>query len=122
MADKMTKREFLTAIAEAEVSAELKEYAAEALVKLDEANAKRKAKPSKKAAENAPIKEAIVAILSDETQTATDIAAAVTEAGIEISTQKASSLVRQLVDEGKAAVEDVKIKGKGTQKGYTLVV
>ena len=37
-----------------------------------------------------------------------------------ISTQKASSLLRQLVDAGSVAKTDIKVTGKGTQKGYTL--
>ena len=37
-----------------------------------------------------------------------------------VSTQKASALCRRAVKEERANVEDVKIKGKGTQKGYTV--
>jgi predicted ArsR family transcriptional regulator len=39
---------------------------------------------------------------------------------LEISVQKASAVLRQAVSEGKVEVEDVKVKGKGTQKGYRL--
>ena len=111
----MTNREFLTAIANADIATELKEYAAERLTKLDATNEARKNKPSKKAVENAPIMEQIYnEILGDEAKPATAVAEA---AGI--STQKASALLRALVAEGKATVDDAKVTGKGTVKVYT---
>ena len=116
----MTKREFLSAVAEGNVTDAVMEYAADEIVKLDTTNQKRREKPSKKTLENEPVKEAIFAVLGENAMTATDIAKAVTEAGLEISTQKASALARQLVDEGKAVASDVKIKGKGAQRAYSL--
>lgn len=116
----MTNREFYTAVAALEnVSAEITEHAANALIKMDEANAKRKEKagdkPSKKAVENAPIIEAITAALSTEVQTAATIAETVG-----ISTNKASALLRQIVASGVAVSTDVKVAGKGSVKGYSL--
>jgi hypothetical protein len=115
----MTNREFLTAIANSEnVSAELKAEAVARIEKLDATNEARKNKPSKKATENAPILEQIYGeILTNEAQTASAVAEA---AGF--SVQKANALLRQLVDAGKAAVEDVKVPKKGTVKAYTKVV
>jgi hypothetical protein len=115
----MTNREFLTAIANSEnVSAELKAEATVRIEKLDATNEARKNKPSKKATENAPILEQIYGeILTNEAQTASAVAEA---AGF--SVQKANALLRQLVDAGKAAVEDVKVPKKGTVKAYTKVV
>lgn len=114
----MTNREFLTAIANMEnISEELKAEATARIEKLDATNEARKNKPSKKATENAPIMEQIVnEILTSEAQTAATIAEA---AGI--SVQKASSLLRQLVADGKATVTEVKIPKKGTQKAYAVV-
>lgn len=109
----MTRREFLNAIVNGEMNEELKAFAAAEREKMDLANERRRNKVSKKAQENAPIKEAIVKAMTDEPQTATVIGEAVG-----ISTQKASALLRQLVDAGEVAKVDVKIKGKGTQKGY----
>ena len=60
----MTNREFLTVVANAEVSAEVKEFALESLAKMDARNAKRSSKPSKTALANAPLKEAILAFRS----------------------------------------------------------
>ena len=115
----MTNREFLIAIANAEnIPAELVEHATAAIAKMDATNEARKNKPSKKAAENAPILEQIFGeILTNEAQTASAVAEA---AGV--SVQKANALLRQLVADGKAAVEDVKVPKKGTVKAYTKVV
>ena len=111
----MTRRDFFTAIMNAEnLSDELRSFAETSLQKLDEANAKRAAKPSKTAIENAPLVEQIVGMLTSEPQTASDLCAPM---GIKV--QKASALLRRAVADGKASVVDVKIKGKGTCKGYT---
>ena len=111
----MTQREFFTAVITSEVSEELKAYATEAIEKLDARNAKRASKPSKKAIENEPIKASIREFLVDGSHLASEIAK-----GCEISVSKASALCRQMVGDGVLTVEDVKVKGKGTQKSYSL--
>ena len=113
----MTKREFLNAvIANVEV-AEIAEFAKAEIEKMDARNAKRANTPSKTAIANEPIKEAIAQFLDgkDAPMTAKEIGE-----NVEISTQKASALCRQMVDEGRLTVTDVKVKGKGTQKGYSV--
>jgi hypothetical protein len=112
----MTQREFLTAIASNEtLNAELVEFAKELLVKADEKNAKRRETQSKVQKENEPIKAKILEILASGTvKVASDIA---TE--LEISTQKASALCRQLVESGKASVKEVKGKS-GKVKAYYI--
>lgn len=114
----MTNREFLNAVANLEIAPqELRDEAAARIAKLDATNEARKNKPSKKATENAPLMEQIAdEILTSEAQTASAIAEAVG-----ISVQKASALLRALVDEGKAVATDVKMPKKGTQKAYTKV-
>jgi len=109
----MTYREMLTSIVNGTINEEVMEKAAERLEKLDAENEKRKNRVSKKALENEPVKESILGILGEEPKTATEIGS---EVGI--STQKASALLRQLVNDGKVEKTDVKVKGKGTQKGY----
>lgn len=111
----MTTREFYTAIQNANVDDALKEFAATAIQKMDEKNKKRSSKPTKAQIENAPIKTAIAEMLGSEPLTATQVAE---ELGL--STQKASNLLRNLVTEGIAVDQEVKIKGKGKVKGYTL--
>lgn len=116
--DKMTKREFYTAIMKGEIDEQVKLFATEELEKMDAVNEKRRNTLSKKAQENQPLLDKITnEILTEEPKTATDVAAI-----LEVSVQKASGLLRRLVEDGKAAKADVKIKGKGTQKGYTIPV
>lgn len=82
----------------------------------DAANAKRREKESKKALENAPLKAQIVAeVLGEEPMTATAVAEK-----MGMSVQKASALLRQIVEAGQANRTDIKVTGKGIQKGYTL--
>ena len=115
--DKMTKREFYTAIMKGEIDEQVKLFATEELEKMDAVNEKRRNTLSKKAQENQPLLQQITdEILTEEPKTATDVAAI-----LEVSVQKASGLLRRLVEDGKAVKVDVKIKGKGTQKGYTKV-
>jgi predicted Rossmann fold nucleotide-binding protein DprA/Smf involved in DNA uptake len=112
----MTNREFLTAIANSEnLSAELVEHATNEIAKMDAANEKRKNKPSKTAVENAPIVEALINALTSDPQTAADLASVVG-----ISTQKASSLLRQIVASGVAVSTDISVPKKGKCKGYFL--
>ena len=115
----MTKREFLEAvIANVEV-AKVVEFAQAEIVKMDEKNAKRRNTPSKKSQENEPIKAAIVDFLKgkDDPTTASAIAEGVDGC---TSTQKASALCRQLVEDGRLTAVEVKVKGKGKQKGYSV--
>ena len=109
----MTNREFFEAIINGTITEEVITHAHESIAKLDARNAKRAATPSKKAIENAPIIEAIKGTLTEEPITASEIAEKV---GIKV--QKASALCRQIVESGFASVTDVKVKGKGTVKGY----
>lgn len=112
----MTQREFFSAVAESEVSEELIAYATAQIEKLDAKNANRSSKPSKKSIENEPIKAAILDLLTNEYQPAATIAAA-----LDISTSKASALLRQLNTEGRIEVEDIKIPKKGKCKGYRKI-
>jgi DNA-binding transcriptional regulator YhcF (GntR family) len=112
----MTKREFLE-IVMGLGHPEAAEFAAKELEKMDRALEKRRSKPTKAQIANAPIIEQIVSEIleGEELKTASEIAEI-----LEISVQKASAVLRQAVSEGKIEVEDVKVKGKGTQKGYRL--
>lgn len=119
----MTKREFLNEViavidGTSEVNViELKEFAKAEIVKLDERNANRSAKPTKAQIENKTIKKEILEILSTGERM---VASAIAEK-VEISTQKASALCRQLVESGKLSVEEVKIPKKGKQKAYRIL-
>jgi methylphosphotriester-DNA--protein-cysteine methyltransferase len=106
----MTNREFYTAIVNSDLSDEMKAFATDAIAKLDARNAKRASTLSAKQKENAPLIEKIASLLTSEPKLASELAKE-----MEVSTQKASALVKKV--EG-VSVCDVKVKGKGTQKGY----
>lgn len=111
--NKYTARMFFSDVLATEgISDEVRTYAEAQVAKLDA----KKNTPTKAQLENEPIKARILEVLT------TDTAIVASELGkmLEISTQKASALCRQLVAEGKVAVEDVKHE-KSTVKGYTLV-
>lgn len=110
----MTQREFLTAVANAEVATEIKEYAAAAIVKMDEKNANRK--PTKKQIENEGVANAILEFLADKEPTVgADIAAA-----LDITTQKATGLCGQLVKAGKLVKSEVKLPKVGARVAYAI--
>ena len=113
----MTNREFFTAIvSNPTLSAELVEFATEAIAKLDARNEKRSSNPSKTAIANEPIKASILAFVGEHNPAvAADIAVA-----CEISTQKASSLCVQMIKEGKLTSTEVKVPKKGKVKAYAL--
>ena len=108
----MTQRDFYTAVIATVDNDELKAFAESAIAKLDERTAKRASKPSKTQIANEPIIKAIAEVLTDEPMLASKIAEL-----CGISTPKASALVKKV--EGVQST-DVKVKGKGTQKGYFL--
>ena len=126
----MTNREFYTAIVETIANEELVEHAKAQLAKLDATAEKRKgkvsAKDQAKRDENAALATHIAKdILTAEPKTATDVAAILTAEGEPdaepVKVQKASYLLRLAVDMELAAVTEVKIPKKGTQKAYTVV-
>lgn len=111
----MTNREFYTAILTANVAEDLKDFAKEEIAKLDKKNEKRRNTPNKTQVANEPLKARILELLGNGKKVASEIATA-----LEVSTQKASSLCLQLVKEGAVVSSDVKVKGKGSVKGYAL--
>ena len=116
----MTNREFYSKIASmTNIDAELVEFAADAIAKLDATNEKRKAasavKAAEKQAEKAPIREALIAVLNDEPATATELIAA---AGLDIKPASVPSLLRPLVESGDVVKVEKKIEGKGKQRAY----
>lgn len=114
----MTQREFLNTIVEgAVVTAEMADMATEMLDRLNKRNETRANTTKAKNDEiNAPIMKAIVEYLEGKTNAlAGEIAKAV-----DTSTQKVTALCKKLAENGEIVVSDVKVKGKGKVKGYTL--
>lgn len=124
----MTNREFYNAIATNEaLSAELTEFAAEAIVKLDAGLAKRREKNAEKADAAQVYVDQLVGFLGSEPRTATMLLCNFNDAGVTevdgkaLTVQRVSSWARKAVAAESAAQVDVKIPGKGAQKGYVLV-
>lgn len=120
--NEMTMRKYHEAVAAIpNAPADVVAKAKAELAKLDAANAKRQSKPSKTAIANAPIKAAIVELLTAKgAMVASAIGIELTTDEVEVSTSKASALCRQLVDEGVLSVAEVKVKGKGSVKQYSI--
>lgn len=115
----MTNREFFTTIASMNgIDLELVEHAENELEKLNKRNAARAAKPSKSQKENEPIKDEILKFL--EEKEGFHVASEFINV-LGISVQKVSALCRQMVDENKLKVKEIKVPKKGKQKAYALV-
>ena len=112
----MTNREFYKAIIGSEVSEEIKAFAQEQIDKLDSKNEKRKNTQTKTQKENEGIKTQIVNLIEENGS----MVASVIATKLNISTQKASALCKQLVEEKELVVSDIKVKNKGTLKQYSL--
>ena len=113
----MTQREFFTKVIEANINEELTSKAKELVAGLDKRNAQKSATMTKTQKENEVLKAEMVEKLEKgKGYLAVEIASA-----MGFSTSKASALAGQLVKSGKATVADVKVKGKGIQKSYTIL-
>lgn len=120
--NEMTMRKYHEAVAAIpNAPADVVAKAKAELAKMDAANAKRQSKPSKTALANEPIKAAIIELLTAKgAMVASAIGAALTTGEVEVSTSKASALCGQLVKAEVLRVEDVKVKGKGSVKQYSI--
>ncbi len=115
----MTKREFLTNIANGTITELEKTFAAEEIAKLDKALEARKNKTSPKDAEkaqaDAELREQIVGVLTADLQIAADIAVLVG-----VSTSKCAAQLRKLVAEGRVIKGEVNVPKKGKTQAYAL--
>ena len=125
----MTTRELYTATINAlrdyntDEAAELVAEFEAAIAKMDAQGEARRAKQAEKAAEKqaakAPLRDALLEVMGDENEPKT-ASMLIEEAGLTETLKPASvpSLVRPLVEAGIVGKVDVKIPGKGTQRGY----
>ena len=123
----MTQREFFGKIANlTNVDAELVEFATDAIAKMDTQAASRRAKQAEKTAakqaEKAPIRDALLEVMGDaeHPMTASMLIAELGD-GFDVKPASVPSLLRPLVESGIVAKVDMKITGKGTQRGYVRV-
>ena len=118
MADKkMTAREFYTAVIGGKVGEAELAYAREAILKLDNKNAKRKAPNGEIKEENKPIAEAILSALANGSMLSADLAKTIGQ-----TTQKTNGVAGRMVELGMITKTKVKVKNKGEQTAYSLVV
>ena len=118
----MTNREFMLAVANAEgMPQEVRDYATNAIAKIDKANADRAAKPSKAHEENAAMIPTVAAYL--ETCTVPVPASLVAQNIGTLSPSKAQAVLALMVQEGTAGVEKIKSTAKsgGKINGYYLI-
>jgi hypothetical protein len=119
----ITMRQYHEAVISGNITDDVIAKAHAEIAKLDATNAKRAEKAAEKAKENDPIKNAIYNLLVEKgAMVASAIGAALTTPENEVTTSKVSSMCRQMVDEHRLTVEDVKVKGKGKVKQYSAVV
>ena len=100
---------------------ELRAATIDAIARLDATNEKRKAasalKAAEKQAEKEPIREALLAVMGGEDAPMT-ASMLIEAAELDIKPASVPSLMRPLVEAGRVAKVDMKIPGKGTQRGY----
>ena len=114
----MTEREYLNkVIALAQNDEEMMNETNARIAKLDAKNAKRKTTQTKVQKENEPIAQAILAALANGAMISTDLASAIGQ-----TVPKTNGVAGTLVNDGKITKAKVKVKGKGEQTEYTLVV
>ena len=121
----MTKREFYEAIENGTMNEEIKAMATKLREAMDLSNEKRAAKVQEKASEAyAPFIEIFMGALGTEPKTASDLLplfeGMTTPAGKEPSVQFVTAVGGKAVKQGLASKVDVKVTGKGTQKGYVV--
>lgn len=112
----MTNRDFYNAVITANISDEITAFATAEVDKLNIRNEKRRNTLNKTQEANTALRADMVAFIKENG------AKVASEIGSEfsISTQKASALLKQAVDKGELKVEDVKVKGKGSVKSYSI--
>lgn len=118
----MTLREFYEAIiAKEEITDEMVAIAVKKLEQMDRKNEyarnHKKSGNSKKAKENAEVKDKIAEVMADgQERKAKDIAEA-----LDLTQQKVSALARQMVEDGMLVAKEEKVKGGRLVKVYTKV-
>lgn len=112
----MTNREFFTAIINANINAEITDFATDAIRKLDERNSKRKSTQTAVQKANDTFKVEIAEFLTDREDftLCSEIAK-----HFGVSTQKVTGVLSLMVKDGTVIAADVKVKG-GKRKGYKV--
>ena len=117
MAEKFTNRMGFNAVIGGNITPEVVAWAQGELAKLDNKNAKRKTAEGEIKAENKPIADAILVALADRPMLSTSLALAVG-----VTTQKVNGVAGEMVKLGMLTKTKIKVKNKGEQTQYALVV
>ena len=118
----ITLRQYHEAVISGNITDAIIAKARAEIAKLDATNAKRAEKAAEKAKENDPIKNAIYNLLIEKgAMVSSAIAMELTTPEAEVTTSKVSFMCRQMVEEHRLTVEDIKVKGKGKVKQYAVV-
>ena len=89
---------------------------------MDVSNAKNRGTESKTYKANIPLFAEVLALLAEKPLFTTEVALAMSTEERPISNSKASGLLRTLENEGKVTSTKIKVKGKGEQTQYTIVI
>ena len=111
----MTRRERLEMVIANTITEELIEECKIELEKLNASNATRK--PTERQIENEKIAESILGFLSTEPMMVDEV---LSHLDGDFTRQRVSGILTTLVKDEKVKSEDVKVKGKGKRKAYTL--
>ena len=112
-----TARMALTDLINDKNTDKVKEWARNEIAKLDKKNEKRKTASGEIKAENKEIAEAILKALANGSMLSVDLAKAVG-----VTTNKANGVAGEMCKLGMLTKAKVKVKGKGEQTSYSLVV
>ena len=119
----MTNREFFVAIASnTNLTADLRDHAQAQVDKMDASNAKSRGTESKTYKANIPLFAEVLELLAEKPMLTTEIALAMTSDERPISNSKASGLLKTLQNEGKVSQTKVKVKGKGEQTQWAIII
>jgi hypothetical protein len=117
----MNEREFLTAVINGTITADVIAHATEGIAKLDARNEKRKATQTKVQKENEPIQQAILKVLANGAKLSKEMTDAV---NAELATAYSDAKVRgsalNLAKKGLVVTSKVKVKGQGEKTLYAL--
>jgi len=114
----MTRRERLEAVINGNITEELVEECKVELQKMDASNAKRASKQTEHQKVNAEIATTILGFLSSDNEMMVD--EIVANLGGDYTRQRVTGIMTNLVKSGSVVANDVKVKGKGKRKAYTL--
>ena len=118
----MTNREFFVAVSSNAITADVIAHAEAQLAKMDASNAKNRGTESKTYKANIPLFAEVLALLAEKAMLTSEVAKAMSSEERPISTSKASGLLRTLEKEGKVTSSKVKVKGKGEQTQWAIII